>query len=145
MAKVFTSAVINAPIEKVWATVRDFNGMGGWHPAIKDSVIEGGLKSDNIGCVRRFSVEGLGQLREQLLALADHEHYFTYSILDAPMPVTGYVATLELHRITDGNKTYAKWTAEFACPADQEAGLVDMVGNGVFQTAFTTLNQKLAG
>jgi hypothetical protein len=145
MAKVFTSAIIDAPIEKVWTMVRDFNGMPAWHPGIRDSVIEGGLRSDVIGCVRKFQVEGLGQIREQLLDLSDIEHCFTYSILEAPTPWTNYVATLQLRRVTAGDKTFAQWTAEFGCPPDQEAHFVDMVGQGVFQTAFDTLNKRLAG
>ncbi len=42
MAKAHASSVINAPIEKVWARIRDFNGLPNWHPAIARSEIEGG-------------------------------------------------------------------------------------------------------
>ena len=39
MAKVYTSSVVNAPAAKVWARVRDFNGLPSWHPAIGESRI----------------------------------------------------------------------------------------------------------
>ncbi len=39
IAKVRTSAVIQAPPEPVWAIVRDFNGLPGWHPAVAESMI----------------------------------------------------------------------------------------------------------
>ena len=70
MAKVYRSAVIDAPAEVVWAYVRDFNALPKWHPAIATSEIEGGLSSDRVGCVRRFTRRSDGGLlREQLLAL----------------------------------------------------------------------------
>ena len=34
MARVYVSSVINAPAAKVWARVRDFNGLPNWHPGI---------------------------------------------------------------------------------------------------------------
>ena len=34
MARVYISSVITAPAAKVWARVRDFNGLPSWHPAI---------------------------------------------------------------------------------------------------------------
>ena len=54
MARVYVSSVIDAPAAKVWARVRDFNGLPGWHPAIAESRIENGEPSDKVGCVRNF-------------------------------------------------------------------------------------------
>jgi len=36
MAKIFRSSVINAPIDEVWARIRDFNALPDWHPANQD-------------------------------------------------------------------------------------------------------------
>jgi hypothetical protein len=48
MAKIFRSSVINAPIDKVWARIRDFNfnALPDWHPAFTDSRIENNETSD---------------------------------------------------------------------------------------------------
>ena len=54
MANVFISSVIPAPIDSVWAKIRDFNGLPDWHPRMVKSEIEGGLPADRIGCVRRI-------------------------------------------------------------------------------------------
>ena len=40
MVKVVKSTVINAPVEAVWAVLRDFNGHDQWHPAVADSIIK---------------------------------------------------------------------------------------------------------
>ena len=54
MARVYVSTVVNARNDRLWARVRDFNGLPNWHPAIAESRIEGGEPSDKIGCVRDF-------------------------------------------------------------------------------------------
>ena len=41
MPTVHVSSVIDAPIEKVWARIRDFNGLPSWHPRMIESEIEG--------------------------------------------------------------------------------------------------------
>ncbi len=144
MAKVFTSSVISAPIEKVWARIRDFNALPSFVPLVKSSTIEGGLPSDRVGCVRNFTTQDGDRLRERLLALSDRDHSCTYNILESHMPVRGYVATLRLLPITDGNRTYAEWTAEFDCPPEAEQDLVHSIGQEVFQAAFDRLGSMFA-
>jgi hypothetical protein len=141
MAKthVFVSSVIDAPIENVWTKIRDFNALPAWHPAIADSRIEKNEPSDKVGCIRNFNLKDGGNIREQLLTLSDIAHTCTYSILESPMPVENYVATLRLGTITDGNRTYIEWTAEFNCPANVEEEMQNLIGGGVFQGGFNAL------
>jgi len=146
MTKVFVSAVIDAPIHKVWAKMRNFNGLPDWHPRFSRSHIEGGQAADQIGCVRNFDiVDGGGTIRERLLTLSDVDYTMTYCILDAPLPVEGYVATLRLIPITVGNKTLGTWTAEFKVTAGREEDVVDAVANGTFAKAFEVMNRLLSG
>ena len=145
MVKVYTSSVIDAPAERVWAAVRDFNGLPSWHPAIADSRIEQNQPADKVGCIRNFNLKGGGNIREQLLALSDFEMCCTYSILVSPMGVENYVATLKLSPITDGGHTFAEWSAEFDCPPERERELAKLVGQGVFQGGFDALKQRFAG
>jgi len=143
MTKVFVSAVIDAPIERVWAQVRDFNNLPQWHPKFSRSHIEEGLPSDRIGCIRNFDIAGGGgTIRERLLTLSDSDHTFTYCILTSPLPVESYVATLKLYPVTVGNQTVGVWTAEFTVTSGSEADVVDAVGNGTFGKAFEVLNER---
>ena len=143
MAKVFTSSVISAPVESVWRRIRDFNGLASWHPAVARSRIEDGLPSDRVGCVRNFELRDGGVIRETLLALDDIEHRCTYDIIESPMPLQNYVATLALLPVTNGDRTYAQWTATFDCdPADRE-DLVRSIGQDVFQAGFDALQEEL--
>ena len=144
MTTVFVSSVIDAPAADVWAIVRDFNGMPLWHPLIADSLIENGLTSDRIGCVRYFHTREGGVIREQLLALSDYDYTFTYAILESPMGVTDYVATLKLTPVTDGDRCFGEWTAEFNAPPEREAELTRYIGQEVFLAGFHALAARLA-
>ena len=44
----------------------------------------------------------------------------TYSILESPMGVENYVATLRLIPVTEGDLTFAEWTAEFDAAPGRE-------------------------
>jgi len=145
MVKVFTSSVIDAPAERIWAVIRDFNGMPGWHPAIADSRIEQNHPSDKVGCIRSFTLKDGGRIREQLLALSDFDLSVTYSILESPMGVDNYIATLRVTPITDGNRAFAEWTAEFDCVEGRERELAQLIGQGVFQGGFDALKRQFGG
>ena len=141
MVRVYVSSVIDAPAETVWARVRDFNGMPQWHPGIADSRIENGDAADRIGCIRHFHTTDGGMIRERLLALSDYDYSCTYSILESPMGVENYVATLKLTPVTDGGRTFAEWSAEFDCDPARERALVEQIGAGVFQGGFEALKR----
>ena len=145
MARVYTSSVINASAARVWARVRDFNGLSNWHPAIAESRIENGEPADKVGCIRNFSLRNGDRLREQLLGLSDFDMFCTYSILDSPMPLTNYVATLRLTPITDQDRTFIEWSADFDCAPDKESELVSNIGGGVFQGGFDALKRAFGG
>ena len=139
MIKVYTSSVIDASADAVWAHIRDFNGLPKWHPAIAESRIEGNWPSDRVGCIRNFQLRDGGNIREQLLTLSDYDYQCTYSILESPMGVDNYIATLKLTPVTDGNRTFGEWSAEFDTPPGQERRLAESIGQGVFQAGFDAL------
>ncbi|MEL6298566.1 MAG: SRPBCC family protein [Pseudomonadota bacterium] len=145
MARVYVSSVIDAPAKKVWDRVRDFNGLPKWHPRIRDSRIEEALPPDKVGCVRNFNLQNGDNLREQLLGLSDYDMFCTYSMLDGPMPLSDYIATLRLTPVTEGDRTFIEWSAEFECEPENEADLVDGIGRNVFQGGFDALKRHFGG
>lgn len=142
MTKVFISSVIDAQLADVWAVLRGFNEMPDWHPMIADSYIEQEQTQDQIGCVRNFELTDGGQIREQLLHLSDYDYSFSYCILDSPLPITGYVAGLRLIPITDSDRTFGQWTAEFRAEPGEEDNMIETVGQGVFQAGFDALKAR---
>ena len=145
MARVYVSSVIAAPAAKVWERVRDFNALPRWHPRIADSQIENGEPSDKVGCIRNFRLQNGDQIREQLLALSDYDTFCTYSILESPMPIENYVATLRLTPVSDGDRCFVEWSAEFDCSPDVEADVSDGIATNVFQGGFDALKRHFGG
>jgi hypothetical protein len=139
--RVYVSSVVDAGADEVWARVRDFNGLPQWHPGIADSRIENDEPPDRVGCIRHFHTRDGGTIRERLLALSDYDYACTYEILESPMGVDDYVATLKLTPVTDGTRTFVEWSAEFECAEGREPALVQLIGQGVFQAGFDALKQ----
>lgn len=144
MIRIYVSSVIEASADTVWARIRDFNGLPAWHPAIADSRIENQQPSDRVGCVRHFHTRDGGMIRERLLALSDYDFSCTYEILESPMGVDHYVATLKLTPVTDGARCFAEWSAEFECAEGRERELTDLIGGGVFQGGFDALKRHFS-
>jgi NADPH:quinone reductase len=143
LQRVTRSTVIDAPIERVWAVLRDFNSHDQWHGVVDASHIEGGERGDQVGCVRSFSLADGNTLREQLLTLDDRTHTSTYCIVEASVPLQRYVATVTLKPVTDGNRTFWHWESTFATPPGRERELGQMVAEGVYEAGFENLRRYL--
>ena len=103
--------------------MRDFNGLPRGIPASPTAASRTSEPSDRVGCIRHFHTRDGGTIRERLLALSDYDYACTYSILESPMGVDNYVATLKLTPVTDGARTFAEWSAEFDCAEGREREL----------------------
>jgi hypothetical protein len=143
-AKVFTSSVIGGPVQAVWARIRDFAGMGGWHDDISRMHMIDGVRSDKVSGVRDF-LFGDGALWEQLTYLSDTEHAFRYRILKSPMPWLNYHAGPRLYSVSDTDRTFAVWTADWTASPQDDLELIPSVHENVFQKAFDTLDRRFFG
>jgi len=145
LQRVVRSTVIDAPIERVWAVLRDFNSHDAWHEVVDKSRIEAGKTSSQVGCVRAFTLKDGNFIREQLLTLDDREHRSTYCIVEATVPLQRYVATVTLKPVTDGRRTFWHWESTFATPPGRERELREMVASGVYEAGFANLRRHLQG
>jgi hypothetical protein len=141
MTKVYVSSMLAAPADQLWERIRDFNGLPDWHPLIANSRIENNWPADKVGCIRNFNLKDGGNIREQLLMLSDYDYTCMYSILESPLGVSNYLATLKLTPVTDGNQTFAEWSADFDCEPGREQALAQQIGQGVFQAGFDALKR----
>jgi hypothetical protein len=142
MAKVYASIVVPASASAVWAVIRDFNALPKWTPFVAESRIEQNMAPDKVGCIRNFRLKNGGRIRERLLGLSDYEMSCTYSILESPMGVENYLATLRLIPITESDHTFAEWSAEFDAAPDREDALVDDIGRNVFAAGLSALKAR---
>jgi uncharacterized protein YndB with AHSA1/START domain len=143
MPKVLVSTIINAPIERVWRTIGDFNGLPAWMPGMRDSSIEDGKSSTTIGAVRSLTMDASkDRLRERLEKLDPGTHTISYSVLQGPLPVKNIVTTMHLRPITDTYGTLGEWSTEFDTePGKEEEGQQFMTR--VFAAGFRGLKKHL--
>jgi Polyketide cyclase / dehydrase and lipid transport len=130
--RVIRSTIIDAPVDRLWAVLRDFNGHDQYHPIVAQSAIERGYSADKVSCVRRFTLKDGSELREQLLSLSDLEMSMSYCLLETPIPLFNYVAHVRLLPVTDGNRSFWQWEGRFTTPVGREQELADVVGNDVY-------------
>jgi hypothetical protein len=140
--KVYVSTVVPAKAGAVWAVVRDFNGLPRWTGFVAESRIEQNHAADRVGCIRNFTLRNGGRIREQLLALSDYEMSCAYSILESPMGVENYIATLRLIPVTEGDQTFIEWSAEFDAAPDREEQIAADIGRNVFSAGLAALKGR---
>jgi hypothetical protein len=92
--------------------------------------------------VRNIQLKDGARVREKLLSLSDYDYSCTSTILDSPMDLSDHVATLRLFPVTEGNRCFIEWSAEFDCPPEKVVELSESVGQGMFQTGFDALKKR---
>ena len=142
MVKIYRSTVLDAPADRVWRDLRDFNGLANWHPLIELSRIEKGHPADKVGCVRNFQLKDGARMREKLLSLSDYDYSCTYTILDSPMDLSDYIATLRLLPVTEGNRCFIEWSADFDCTPEKAAELDKTIGDGMLKAGLDALKKR---
>lgn len=133
--KATEEVTINAPADKVWSKVSNFNDLGAWHPAVKKTEIIAG-KNNEKGAERLLTLQDNGTINEKLLAYNAKKMTFKYSILEGVLPVSHYVSTVSV-KSQGANKTLVIWQGTFkrkdlsATPAagqDDEAAVKTITG-----------------
>lgn len=104
------SVTIKASPDAVWAKVRDFTQLQGWHPAVESSTATNGSE---VGSVRTLKLKGGGELVESLESLDDGAKKFSYRARDGgALPVSNYSSTLMV-KPGDGGTTVVEWRGAF--------------------------------
>jgi len=145
MPKAYASTVVDAPADKVWAVIRDFNGLPTWHPAIADSGIEEGGSGDQVGRVRSFHLQDGAHIRERLLSFSDVERCYSYNFEKTPFSVLNYQATLRVTPVTDGHRAFVEWWTTFDCEPEKIDDWVHTFAGIVLKTGLDALKARFGG
>ena len=139
---VISKGLISAPIEKVWPIIRGFNSLPKWHPYVNtSSLIEGSCEA-SVGAVRKFEQTDGSVVVERLLGLDDLNYSIKYRLLEAPIPVENYIASIDLIPVPSLNKTIISWRADYQTAPDVAANL-NIKLDEVFRMGFDKLNKML--
>lgn len=119
MGQCYNSAVIAAPVDRVWQALRDFHDLS-WAAGVVEKVETLGNKAGTeVGAQRVLN----GAFRETLIELDDNQRRLRYTMDDGPGPVASdaverYVGTLQLRPVTVGEGTFVEWTSEYVSRDD---------------------------
>ncbi len=139
--KVWTSRIIKAPVDKVWAIMRDFAGMGAWHGDITHMHMLKKVRSDKVSGVRDFYF-GDGHLNEELLHLCDLSRSFSYRITKCEIPWLNYVSGPRLWPVTADNSTFGMWTGDWQASPQDDLVLMPRTEENVYQRAFAEIERN---
>ncbi len=105
---------INASPARVWALVKDWNGLHHWHPAFSNTEIFFGT-NNKAGSFRKLTMaDGGAQFDEELLGFSDKQMLYSYRIVgDSPLPVSDYVSSVRVMRGKSKSTASLVWKGKF--------------------------------
>ncbi|MEX0173197.1 SRPBCC family protein [Streptomyces sp. LMG1-1-1.1] len=138
MASTSVSRVVPASPQKVWDLVGGFDALPDWLPYIPESTaLEGGR-------VRRLANPDGDVIVERLVAFSETERSYTYAILEAPFPVTGYLSTLRVHPVAGRDDVAeVQWSGRFTPAGATDAETEDLFA-GIYHDGLEALHQALS-
>ena len=141
MGSCYNSIVVEAPIDTVWSTVRDFHDLS-WAKGVATKVdVVGDVKGDQAGAKRIIN----DAFHETLLEVNADTHTVRYIIDDGPGAVAkdqvkNYIGTLKLFTVTADGTTFVEWTSSYDS-ADPDA--VGELCNPVYQALLQALKSHV--
>lgn len=91
------NVVIQAPVEKVWAVIKQFDGVDKWHPDVKHS--EGNGKNNEVGEVRTITLQNGEQFTEELDFYSEQDHLYKYRMKKentAALPISSHTTSFQV-------------------------------------------------
>ncbi|MGF1641562.1 MAG: SRPBCC family protein [Rhodospirillales bacterium] len=137
MAKVSMSTSLPVPAAEVWKLIGGFNALPDWHPAVECSELADG------GRIRTLTLLGGAKIVEKLEYANDGMRTYSYSIVDSPLPVANYWATIELIERRDGTCSVS-WSSDFE-PRDASESEAVAAVQRIYQQGFDNLREIFGG
>ncbi len=119
MGKTYQTAVINAPVDRVWSRIRNFHDLS-WGSAVVEKCEAVGKKpGDQVGAGRILN----DAFHETLVEFSELNRSFKYSIDDGPAPVSkndvkDYIGSVRLIPITDNDTCLIEWSSSWESATD---------------------------
>lgn len=102
--------VVKAPAEAVWALMGGFQVLDRWHPAVLTTTLLGTGK--DTGDIRVLALGNDVHIVEKLELYDEEAMFLQYAILESPLPVGNYHATITVKSIGN-NEAEVIWQSNF--------------------------------
>ncbi|WP_447900727.1 SRPBCC family protein [Stenotrophomonas sepilia] len=136
MATASASITVPTSADQVWNLIGGFDSLPDWLPYIPQSTLSEG------GRVRHLANPDGDAIVERLEAFDQAGRSYTYSILRAPFPVTGYRSTLCV--VEHGSGSRIDWSGEFT-PVGVSDEAASALFEGIYRDGLRALETTLAG
>jgi len=128
--EVGNAATVPGKPKEVWNKIGSFCSIKNWHPAIAkcEKTKEGGAT------FRTLTTKDGATIKEKLVKKTDHS--YTYEIVDSPLPVQNYQATISV--AADGDQTKVEWKGTFDAKGASDDDARKVIG-GIYQAGLDNL------
>ena len=138
----YNTCVVNAPVEQVWAALRNFHDLSFAPKVITSLEPVGDAAGDQLGAKRVLN----GAFYETLQSLNDVDRVVKYSIDDGPEAVSrdrvsGYIGVVRVFAVTDGNGTFVEWSSTWQ---DSQGGVKEFC-DPIYKALLDSLKHHFAG
>jgi len=144
------SVDIDAPVDRVWDAVKNFDSLNKWHPGFAADEITKG-ENNKPGAVRKLTVKDGPSFTEELLAFDAANHSYRYRIIESPLPLRDYSSRISVKpnakggsHVTWSGKFKRKSTSDNPPEAENDAAAVKLV-TGVYEGGLANLKKTLSG
>ena len=139
---------VKAAPADVWNLVKRFDGLVNWHPAFSGSPLVKG-RNDQVGAVRALTLKDGPTFTEELIALNEQGMAYTYDIVESPLPIDHYQASLTVKGNGAGGSTVT-WIGTFkrknprdnVPEGESDAGTMKLI-SGAYQAGLQTVKKML--
>ena len=102
--------LVSVPAKAIWALIGGFQALDRWHPAVLATTLLGTGK--DTGDIRVLALDNDVHIVEKLEIYDEAAMSFQYEILESPLPIGNYHATITVKSIGN-NKTEVIWKSNF--------------------------------
>lgn len=135
MANTTTTIKISASPDQIWQLIGGFDSLPDWLPYIPSSELSQGAR------VRHLANPDGDTIVERLEVFNNKERYYTYSIIEAPFPVTDYLSTIHVREIAEDSKTaLVEWSGSFTPVGVSDEEAINLF-HGIYTDGLKALKQ----
>ena len=125
---------------RTWSVIKDFQRWQTWHPAFATTEITKGGGNAK-GTVRVLATRDGAKFNEELLMHDAASRSYQYRIIDSPLPISGYVSTIEVRGSALGSRVV--WSSNFTVnPGASEEEIKKTIA-GVYRAGLDSLKASV--
>lgn len=125
-----------------WSMIADYCAIEKWHPAIAKCQISTGT-TNRPGAVRMLTLRDGASVSEELTSYDAKKRSYSYKILESPLPIASYAATLTIVA-GPGGGSIVEWSSTFKAAPGAEDAAARSVVEGIYDAGLANLKTMAA-